>query len=643
MNDGGDMIFPCILPYLNEGCGVKFRNDINGLRAIAVIAVVLFHVDNNLLKGGFAGVDVFFVISGFLMTGIIFSKFNSNDFSIISFYSARAKRVIPPLMFLCFMLLIYGWFYLTPVDYQILNTHIASSLSFISNVVYWQESGYFAADATDKLLLHTWSLSAEWQFYMIYPLVIMALSKYLTIEHISRLIVVATVLFFLISVYSSVRWPSMSYFMLPTRAWEMLMGGIAYLYPIRLSSEVKKDFLSKLGVIIIVISYFIIDKDNIWPGWLASMPVFGAYLVLIASSSKGFLSNSKFLNKIGLYSYSIYLWHWPLIVIFYERELTSEFYKALLVVLSITVGYLSYKRIEINRFMKFKRITISFFVLLISSIIIIETDGFNYDIRSVTSSERAQYLSKYPVGSINTIFSKEYRAECNFYDVHSKTSKKEISESCLNFNKFQNALLWGDSHAQALSYGLRKIIDSNMSLSQVATSNCKPAIDNSAALNELSLACEKSNQLVKSLILDKAIDVLIITESSHDPSRYNEISLFVQTYSPDTKLIIVGPVPQWEIPLPRVIAKRHFDKNVVMFHDKSSKDNIFEIDEEMLSNMEITVSENVNYISIINEICVDKKCLAKVDTNNTPLLWDKGHLTLEGSQYISKEILKEHI
>lgn len=145
---------------------MEFRKDINGLRAFAVIAVVLFHFNSAWSPGGFAGVDVFFVISGFLMTSIIFRGIEQNSFSVIKFYIARANRIIPALALLCFVLLVGGWFYLTPVEYKALGKHAASSVSFVSNFIYLTEAGYFAASSHEKWLLHTWSLSVEWQFYI---------------------------------------------------------------------------------------------------------------------------------------------------------------------------------------------------------------------------------------------------------------------------------------------------------------------------------------------------------------------------------------------------------------------------------------------------------------------------------------------
>ncbi|MGF1721717.1 acyltransferase [Vibrio kyushuensis] len=223
---------------------MTFRYDINGLRAIAIIAVVLFHFNPMWAPGGFAGVDVFFVISGFLMTGIIFTGLEKSNFSLFKFYLARANRIIPALSILCLALLIFGWLYLIPQDYSILGKDVVSSMSFLSNIVYWTESGYFDNASSGKLLLHTWSLSTEWQFYFIYPIVLIVLNKIVPLECLKVLIAIGTVLGFIFSVVATVKWPDFSYYLLPTRAWEMMIGGMAFIYPWNLSD--KKVNLSRL-------------------------------------------------------------------------------------------------------------------------------------------------------------------------------------------------------------------------------------------------------------------------------------------------------------------------------------------------------------------------------------------------------------
>lgn len=161
---------------------MQFRKDINGLRAIAVCAVVLFHFNAPWMPGGFAGVDVFFVISGFLMTGIILRGIQEKNFSLMKFYVARANRIIPALAVLCLVLLVVGWFHLTPMEYKTLAKHVVSSITFYSNHVYWGEAGYFTAASNEKWLLHSWSLSVEWQFYIIYPVILVTMHKLMPVK-----------------------------------------------------------------------------------------------------------------------------------------------------------------------------------------------------------------------------------------------------------------------------------------------------------------------------------------------------------------------------------------------------------------------------------------------------------------------------
>jgi peptidoglycan/LPS O-acetylase OafA/YrhL len=200
---------------------LKFRYDINGLRAIAVIAVVIFHFYPTYLPGGFAGVDVFFVISGFLMTGIIFRDLDENAFSLFKFYKSRINRIVQPLVFVCLFLLVFGWFFLTPWIYSAVGKHVLSSIGFVSNAIYLNEAGYFDVSSSEKWLLHTWSLSVEWQFYIIYPLILIALKKVTTLENIKRLVVLSCLIGFVFSIVASYKWPSHAYYLLPSRAWEM--------------------------------------------------------------------------------------------------------------------------------------------------------------------------------------------------------------------------------------------------------------------------------------------------------------------------------------------------------------------------------------------------------------------------------------
>ncbi|MDR3410361.1 MAG: acyltransferase [Formivibrio sp.] len=204
---------------------MNFREDINGLRAIAVVAVVLFHFGVIGFQGGFVGVDVFFVISGFLMTYQIIGKMENETFSIFHFYAGRARRIVPALLVLCVVLIIVGWFLLAPDAFKALGKHSLSSLLFVSNFAYWQEASYFDEAARSKWLLHTWSLSVEWQFYIIYPIAIVVMRSLSSLQYVRIAIVISALASFAISLIYSPIYYTATFYLIPFRAWEMLGGG----------------------------------------------------------------------------------------------------------------------------------------------------------------------------------------------------------------------------------------------------------------------------------------------------------------------------------------------------------------------------------------------------------------------------------
>ncbi|CNC80521.1 acyltransferase family protein [Yersinia frederiksenii] len=326
----------------------SFRNDINGLRAWAVIAVVLYHFGVPGFSGGFVGVDVFFVISGFLMTRIIVSGMESGNFSFLQFYLARARRIIPMLLVLCFSLLIFGWFWLPEQNYKLLATHVVNTLFFVSNIKFWRESGYFDASSHEKWLLHTWSLSVEWQFYIILPIIIFIVWKFINYKTVKFALFTLGFLSLCLSIYASQHWPSASFYLLPTRIWEMLAGGMAWWMTRDKSiSDTLAKYTEIIGIVFISASIVLFNSSIVWPGSNALLPVTGAVLVLISARQKSIFTANIIAQKLGASSYSIYLWHWPIVVALTYLSLLSN-YKWVLLALVVTVilGELSLKLVE---------------------------------------------------------------------------------------------------------------------------------------------------------------------------------------------------------------------------------------------------------------------------------------------------------
>lgn len=329
-----------------------FRKDINGLRAIGVVAVIIFHFNAAWLPGGFAGVDVFFVISGYLMTKLVILGISNRDFSLTRFYFSRARRIIPALAILCFALLILGWFTLAPGDYEILARHIEKSVTFTSNITYFQEAGYFDLASHKKWLLHTWSLSIEWQFYLLYPIVLLSFNRIFGLKSLRWVIVIATVVSYIFCVSITQQTPSTAFYLLPYRAWELMLGGVVFLFPLRLETHASKC-LEYLGLTAIVCSLIFISMDYLWPGALAAIPVFGAVAVLTAHRNNSIFTSNIVSQNLGNISYSLYLWHWPIYAVMYYFEYQGKVMIVLLgIAASFVLGTLSYFGVERRTFFK---------------------------------------------------------------------------------------------------------------------------------------------------------------------------------------------------------------------------------------------------------------------------------------------------
>lgn len=634
----------------------KFRADINGLRAFAVIAVVLFHFNPSWVPGGFAGVDVFFVISGFLMTGIIFRGLEQNNFSILKFYVARANRIIPALAVLCLVLLIMGWFYLTPVEYRGLGKHVASSISFLSNFMYWTEAGYFDAASHEKWLLHTWSLSVEWQFYIIYPIILVLLTKIFSTKAIKSMLVIGTILGFIFCVIATYKWPNPSYYLLPTRAWEMMLGGIAYLYPLTLRDN-KKKILELVGLALIIGSYFFISSENLWPGYLAVFPVLGSFLIIQAQRNDSFITGNIVFQKIGSWSYSIYLWHWPLVVAIYIFSL-NELYTYAGIILSILLGFLSYKYIEGIKFrsqfttmvsyLKCKPVYIAGFVALIGAIV---------------------YIKQTSISALRLSAEKIAIVDQQKRDPREPVCGKVIdgvSPQCTYGDGPVKAIVIGDSHSQAQSVaiGERASLVGGSILS-FGLSGC-PTIKN-VYKKDLHNGSQDHNcgKLVSNAIEISAkkypnIPVIIINRSSQYLLGYNEHDqlklpiIFVDKefkernddyknnisnhivntaceFSKHNPVYLVRPTPELKIDVPKAMFRSSSisSRNVKIMRDEyiQRQTIVYKMQDEAVKRCDATVLDPIPYL------CDSEYCYG--DINGIPLYFDDDHLSSAGAKLIS--------
>lgn len=298
---------------------LHYRPDIDGLRAVAILPVVLYHAGVPLMSGGFVGVDVFFVISGFLIAGIISREMDEHRFSLINFYERRARRILPALFVVIAATLAAGWMIAWPVDFIAIGESALATVLFGSNVYFWQTTDYFAAAAEYQPLLHTWSLAVEEQFYLVFPLLLLLLVKLPRAKQIGYLVAILVVSL-AVSVFSTRAAPVTAFYLAPARAWELLAGVLLALNAVPAwQGRAVREFAAAAGLVLIVVSVVTLDAATPFPGIAAVMPCLGTALVIQAGRGRGApTAVTRILSHrlpvfVGLISYSLYLWHWPLL------------------------------------------------------------------------------------------------------------------------------------------------------------------------------------------------------------------------------------------------------------------------------------------------------------------------------------------
>ena len=624
----------------------EFRTDINMLRAIAVVSVLLFHFKISLVPSGFAGVDVFFVISGFLMTKIIVGGIENGSFRFVEFYLSRMRRIVPALLLLCAVLLLLSWFILLPSEYRLLSKHVVSSILFASNMIYSRESGYFDSAADEKLLLHTWSLSIEWQFYLIYPIVLYCLARFFN----RRQIVIALIVFVVFSVLyiSAISGLSARYFSFPERAWEMVAGGLAFLIPLPWCPRRRKTaFL--IGLLMILTAMLLFDKSIPWPSIPTLLPITGTMLVLMANNKHSCLQNNKLIGYVGKSSYSIYLWHWPVAVYFFSfttaHSAVSTFYA---IALSFILGFISYEFVEktfsksINKKTSNRLIPGIMFVVVGGALLIFINNGFGIP-------------SRFPD---KVIAADNERTDQDPRKSHCAPEDSLVSPHCLypEGEKQVGQVLFGDSHASALikSFGeLNKENGATLLISQPGCPSLRGVIkqgrsDRNCAdfiSNELDFL-DKNHPNTPVFVynrwayyisgkLENHGKPLISFDSS---SQKNIADAFYHaletTWCPVAKqrpVTMLLPTPEFVFDVPRQQARELLagvNNDVSM-----SESDYLQRNDLVISNLKrLSQSCNIKLIDLSAHLCVDGRCYgAKA---GRPLYYDDNHLSIWGAKYV---------
>ena len=619
----------------------RYRSDIDGLRAIAVLSVVGFHAFPGKILGGFVGVDVFFVISGFLISTIIFCNLENDTFSYTEFYARRIRRIFPALLFVLSASLTFGWHVLLAREYQQLGKHIVAGAGFVSNFALWNESGYFDDAAEAKPLLHLWSLGIEEQFYILWPLLLGLLWKRkFNFFAVTAFIALVS---FSVNILSVEINPVAAFYSPLSRFWELMIGGIlAYVSlhkPHYLPNKPNWQNWQSLGGLALFGSSVVLSNKYVaFPGWRALLPTIGAFLI-ISSGPKAWLNrnllSSRALVWVGLISYPLYLWHWPLLSFAWTVEdgPPSRTIRIGVVILAIILATLTYVAIEKPIRFNVQRRNVSY-VLIAAMLILASVGTFTY----IDNGMMFRLVNNNPAGFEGDVETDEVVAKCFLVEPEALTFPEICGASEVN-SKLPLVLVWGDSFAHSVSLGLadkRNVF--GFALALYSAGGCPPLTN---FVIEARKGCQNINQFVAGKIKELKPDMVILVA---DWSLYNgsntwnlldyeklRATLVFLSEQEIKNIVILGHLPTFLIDQPSVGNKKFISEKVDRTFYRFDWNSV-RVDEKIRS---FAVENKVKFISPIELLCNQSGCLISTSKNSlVPVAWDRVHLTKSGSIYL---------
>jgi peptidoglycan/LPS O-acetylase OafA/YrhL len=632
---------------------MKYRAEIDGLRALAVVPVILFHAGFELFSGGFVGVDVFFVISGYLITTILIEDIENQRFSLVNFYERRARRILPALFFVMFVCIPFAWMWMLPSQMTGFSQSLVAVSLFASNVLFWRENGYFDAVAEEKPLLHTWSLAVEEQYYLLFPIFLFLAWRYGK-HRVFWMIVVMASISLLLSEWGWRNKATANFYLAPTRAWELFAGSIAA-FIVQKRGVQKNNFLALLGLTAIIFSIFAYDESTPFPSVYALVPVLGVVLLVLYAERETLvarlLSTKEFVG-LGLISYSAYLWHQPLFAFARIRmfEHPSSLSMLGLSCLSILLAYLSWRYVEEpfrrkgnvtrQKIFNFSTIGIIFFIAFfllghfspnvyksgqfhpIYAAKSISLGSYDFDNRKL-KMESWNLLSQM-TKSLSDDVDNEAVERKLWFDINGLEQRYLLvgnSHSKDVFNIFVQSKVFLE-HNQVARFGVQiRDLDQNHSIWM--TPNYKEA-------NNIIIAHRFSDEDISSLeyvvrrMLSDGKNVTILKNVFEFPGAASTYSLIDQT--------LVENFVEDAIQMSEIINRRYYER-----YKYSSENRSFKINERIslaLGDLDVKILDRMDYI------CDDQTrfCYA-VQEDLTKNFYDYGHHTLKGANYFASSKL----
>ena len=614
---------------------MQYRADIDGLRAIAILPVILFHAGLESFSGGFVGVDIFFVISGFLITTIIYNKIRQGNFSLVYFYDRRARRILPALFFMLAIVSVAAWFFLLPNEYVSYSKSLFSTTIFSSNFYFWLTADYFDSAAESKPLLHTWSLAVEEQYYIFFPIFLAFIIASFK-RHIHLILWTIFILSFALSVIGVFYKPVMTFYLAPTRAWELLFGSLLAVGSI--SPPKNKQVQELLGIIgfsLIVVSIMVLDENSTFPGLNALAPCLGTLMIIMAGMGqrKSIVNSILALRLpvfIGQLSYPLYLWHWPLLV-FAKLILPDQLNSTttfLVLLVSTIFSYFSMRLVE-QPFRQKKvcvstRSILTFSTTLLLIFAIFGLHGISNDGIPQRFPNFVMLQQSLEKGEITQPDQKG----CWFLS----QNHSDVLENCSygSSDSKNRVMLWGDSHARSLLPAfdtLGKEYDHQIIVASLA--GCPPVIEVTRPDGyDNAPKCKKHSEIVMNFIRDNDIKRIFIVArwGLYTHGWYRNGKLQKATgFLADELVSETGPL------ISREVLHRKLTKTVGIFKDlnipvvlitgipvqKSEPQRLYRLQELYDSFEELRLEEHLEHQRVASELLFDLEDPSRVDVLDT--------------------------
>ena len=615
-----------------------YRKDIDGLRAIAVTAVIAFHAQWTLFRGGFVGVDVFFVISGYLIGSMIIDEVSAGRFSLLAFYERRVRRILPALAVMMLVVSVFAYVYMLPNELQRYANSLLAATFSVSNFYFASNSGYFMPAATTFPLLHTWSLAIEEQFYIFLPLLVLLVHR-LWRRGLWLVLLAATLLSLALSVRSALQGPPSDFYMPQLRAWELLLGTlIAWNRLPAPRAKIWREGASVVGIVLIIVAATTLTSWTPFPGYAALVPCVGTALIIAAGRwGDSLVARALSLPPLvflGRISYSLYLWHWPIFVFIkmsehFPAEQNKAVVRLLAVAATLIISTLSWKYVETPfRSGPWRPARRPLFITAAAAVVVLGGIGLSFALLQGLPNRFSPAALAILAQMQRTNEPDNYfRSGVCFLDREDKVEFL-VSKGCLERDPSRpNYLLIGDSYAAHLWYGLSQTFD-KINLMQATAAGCTPLPE-----RRFTRIC---NDVMRFLFSDYLL--------KHKPDRLVLSAEWLQADLPqlaqvldwakahDIKVILMGPIMRYDDRLPRLLAFAIQEKNPRL--PDAHRLDYRALDEGL---RKLAQEKGVPYVSLLDLMCKDGAC-ETLASPEMPLQFDDGHLTKAGSVVLAERL-----